>query len=331
MPSITAKKWIYANEFVGEPKATDFLLETEELPVLQNGEILVEAVFLSVDPYMRKFMHMFPIGSQMIGGQVAKIIDSKNPKFPIGEYVFGDFGWRTHTVVDPNGNRHHMTYVLPNMGSLSRSIALGAVGMPGNTAYFGLTEICQPKSGETVVVSGAAGAVGSMVGQIAKIKGCHVVGIAGSDDKCEWLKELKFDAVINYKTQNVAEQLKELAPNGVDCYFDNVGGTIANAVLKQMNNFGRIAICGTISNYNSQPIQIEDPMGDILRKQLKIEGLHSDRWTDRWMEGIVQNLKWIQSKQIKVTETITEGFENMPQAFIDMLRGGNTGKAVIKV
>lgn len=213
-------------------------------------EFLAEAEFLSVDPYMRPYMADYKPGVTMIGGQVAKVIESKHTKFPAGSYVFGDFGWRTHTVVNPDSEGQR-PYKLPDMGAIPRSLGIGYLGMPGNTAYFGLLEICQPKAGETVVVTGAAGAVGSLVGQIAKIKGCHVIGLAGSDEKCDWLTgELGFDKAINYKAGNVRAALKAAAPNGIDCYFDNVGGELSSIVINQMNLFGRISVCGSISSYN---------------------------------------------------------------------------------
>lgn len=226
-------------------------------------------------------------------------------------------------------------YVLPKLGNLPRSLGIGAIGMPGNTAYFGLLEICQPKEGETLVVSGAAGAVGSLVGQIGKIKGLRVIGIAGSDDKCKWIvDELGFDVAINYKTQDVAEELRKAAPNGVDCYFDNVGGEISNAVINQMNEYGRISVCGSISAYNadlaSYP-RVPDLQKVFNWKQLKMEGFLVPRWTHRWSEGLKQMAEWIMQGKIKYEETVTEGFENMPAAFIGMLGGANTGKAVIKV
>jgi len=205
--------------------------------------------------------------------------------------------------------------------------------MPGNTAYFGFLEICKPKAGETVVVSGAAGAVGHHVGQIAKFKGCKVIGIAGSDKKGQWLtKELGFDHFINYKTQNVEEELKKVAPEGIDCYFDNVGGEITTTVLFQMNTYGRTSVCGAISGYNEKkPPKVSTPLFQIVGKQLKLEGFIVVRWNDRWQEGIAQNLKWIQEGKLKYQETVTEGFENTFKAFVDMLNGGNTGKAVVKV
>lgn len=181
------------------------------------------------------------------------MIESKNTDYPVGAYVCGSFGWRTHTVFNPNNasDLAMRPYVLPPFGDLPLSLGLGHLGMPGNTAYFGFLEICKPKEGEIVVVSGAAGAVGSIVGQIAKIKGCKVIGIAGSDDKCAWLtKEMGFDHAINYKTEAVAEVLKKYAPDGIDCYFDNVGGGLSSIIINGMREFGRISVCGSISSYN---------------------------------------------------------------------------------
>lgn len=181
------------------------------------------------------------------------MIESKNADYPVGAYVCGSFGWRTHTIISKN-EAHDLVmrpYVLPSFGDLPLSLGLGHLGMPGNTAYFGFLEICKPKEGEVVVVSGAAGAVGSIVGQLAKIKGCKVIGIAGSDDKCAWLtEEMGFDHAINYKTEAVADVLKKYAPDGVDCYFDNVGGGLSSIVINSMREFGRISVCGSISSYN---------------------------------------------------------------------------------
>uniref|UniRef100_A0A182QM21 Prostaglandin reductase 1 n=1 Tax=Anopheles farauti TaxID=69004 RepID=A0A182QM21_9DIPT len=328
-----ARKWIYAKTFKGEPNASNFRLETEPLPsTLQEGEFLAEAEYLSVDPYMRPYMLAYPEGSLMIGGQVARVIKSANARFPVGASIFGQFGWRTHTVCDPARLEKDRPYVLPDFGSLPASLGLGVLGMPGNTAYFGLRELCQPKVGETVVVSGAAGAVGSAVGQIAKIHGCRAIGIAGTDAKCDWLQRtLGFDGAINYKRGEVYAELKRLAPKGIDIYFDNVGGPITEAVVKQMNLYGRIAVCGTISNYNSAITKVTDPQRQFVFKQLRMEGFVVWRWNDRWLEGIEANLKWIREGRLAYEETVTKGFERMPDAFIDMLRGGNTGKAVVKV
>lgn len=248
--------------------------------------------------------------------------------------MFGQLGWRTHTVVNPE-TESQKPYVLPKLGKLSASLGIGAVGMPGNSAYFGFLELCTPKEGETLVVSGAAGAVGSLVGQIGKIKGLRVVGIAGSNEKCRWLvDELGFDAAINYKTEDVAEALRKATPNGIDCYFDNVGGEISTIVMQQMNAFGRISVCGSITVYNAESptfVQVPDLQKLFNWKQLRMEGFIVNRWNDRWQEGLKQMAEWIQQGKIKVEETVTEGFENMPAAFIGMLKGANTGKAVIKV
>ncbi|KAL1398589.1 hypothetical protein pipiens_008836 [Culex pipiens pipiens] len=329
--AVTAQSWIYAKVFKGEPTQQNFRLEREDLPALADGDFLARADYISVDPYMRPYMMAYPEGTPMIGGQVATVLDSKNAGFPVGSAIFGQFGWRTHTVCNPAKLKTDRPYVLPDFGSLPTSLGLGVLGMPGNTAYFGLSELCEPKEGETVVVSGAAGAVGSHVGQIGKIKGCRVVGIAGSDAKCAWLKELGFDEVINYKTANVYGELKKAAPKGIDCYFDNVGGPISEAVIKQMNVYGRIAVCGTISNYNTAIEKVTDPLRQMVFKQLRMEGFLVWRWNNRWMEGIEANLRWIRDGKLQWQETVTEGFEQVPQAFMDMLKGGNTGKAVVKV
>lgn len=331
---VTSKVYVQEKRFEGLPKPEDFKLIEEELPPLKDGEFLAEALFLTVDPYMRTYSAFLPLGIPFLGQQVALIKESKNPEFPVGKYVIGSFGWRTHTVTNGKINLGLPlpTMVLPDFEGLSPSLALGVLGMPGNTAYFGFLEICQPRAGETVVVSGAAGAVGSTVGQIAKIKGCRVIGIAGSDEKLKWLKDdLGFDGVINYKTQNVEESLKVLVPDGVDCYFDNVGGELSVTVLSQMNQSGRVSLCGAISTYNNSSIKVSSNEFYIISKELKLEGFIVGRWLDRWMEGILQNLKWIKEGKIKYKETITEGFENMFEAFVDMLKGGNTGKAIVKV
>lgn len=222
---------------------------------------------------------------------------------------------------------------MPDFGDLPPSLGVGVLGMPGNTAYFGLLDICKPQAGETVVVTSAAGSVGSLVGQIAKIKGCHVIGFAGSDGKCKWLEEeLGFDKVINYKKPNAAASLKEAAPKGVDCFFDNSGGTLSVTIIRQMNTNGRVAVCGAVSEYNAtSDVTIPSPFGNIILQQLSLQGFIVYRYIDRWMEGIEQILKWIQEGKVKYHETLTEGFENMPQAFIDCLNGSNFGKAVVKV
>ncbi|XP_050305338.1 prostaglandin reductase 1-like [Anthonomus grandis grandis] len=333
---VKAKVFVYANRFDGFPKESDIQLVEEELPPLKDGEFLAEAEYLSVDPYMRGYAPALKLGTTFIGGQIAKVIESKNANFPVDKYVFGSFGWRSHTISNASslskGRVDIPPHVLPDFKGLSPSLGLGVLGMPGNTAYFGFLELCQPKPGNTVVITGAAGAVGTHVGQIAKLKDCKVIGIAGSDDKGKWLKEeLNFDHFINYKTENIRESLKEVAPKGVDCYFDNVGGEISSTILGQMNRFGRISVCGAISAYNdNKPTKASIVQGHMALKELKMEGFIVTRWADRWMEGINQNMQWVQEGKIKYRETITDGFENMFKAFTDMLKGVNYGKAIVR-
>ncbi|KAJ3647789.1 hypothetical protein Zmor_019658 [Zophobas morio] len=325
----TARKYVYARKFEGFPKEGDLQLVEEKLPQLKDGEFLSKAVYLSVDPYMRAYAPSLKLGTTFIGGQVAVVTESKNITHPVGQYIVGNFGWRTHTISDNESE----LYVLPDFDKLPLSLGVGVLGMPGNTAYFGFLEICQPKPGETVVVTGAAGAVGSHVGQIAKIKGCTVIGIAGSDEKGKWLvDDLGFDHFINYKDDKFKEKLEQATPKGVDCYFDNVGGEISSIVISRMNLYGRVSVCGSISGYNdTEPAKATTIQRFLVGKQLKMEGFIVRRWTERWGEGILQNKQWIQEGKLKYSETVTEGFENMFQAFVDMLKGGNIGKAVVKV
>ncbi|RVE50882.1 hypothetical protein evm_004449 [Chilo suppressalis] len=301
-------------------------------------EYLAEAVYLSVDPYQRmKLGDAYPC--DMIGGQIAKVIESKNGAFPIGTWVMGHFGWRTHTIVrtdsEKMSNQKPFSYALPDFESLPVSLGLGVCGRVGNTAYFGLTEICKPKPGETVVVSGAAGAVGSHVGQIAKILGCRTIGFAGTDEKCNWLvNELGFDAAGNYRTSNIEEYLKKNAPNGVDCYFDNVGGEISSKIMSKMNGYGRVAVCGAISSYNEtepekRKATVVQPY--IVGKQLKVEGFQVNRFADRTLEGILQNLQWVKNGELKYKEHIYDGFESAVDAFIGLFKGANIGKSLVKV
>jgi len=335
---VRAKKWVLIKQFDGFPKHTDFELHEETLPPLQDGEYLCQAEWISVDPYQRAYMINYQVPVPMIGLQVARVLESRAPSIAEGSYVVGGMGWRTHAIRnaerDEAGALPFSTAPMPEMGAISRSHAVGVCGMPGNTAYFGLLELCDPQPGETVVVSGAAGAVGALVGQIAKIRGCRVVGFAGSDDKCEWLKSIGYDAAINYKTAKHSRALREAAPAGVDCYFDNVGGWLSDAVVCQMNLFGRVSLCGAIAGYN-------DPAGrrtlvpmiqfPMLSQQLRMEGFIVSRWSDRWLEGVTQMRQWLEEGKLKAEETITDGFENLPEAFMGMLSGKNTGKAVVRV
>ncbi|XP_022534204.2 prostaglandin reductase 1 [Astyanax mexicanus] len=328
---VQAKTWNLKQHFEGFPKNSDFELRQIQLPEPQNGEVLLEAVFLSVDPYMRPYsrVQMKP-GDVMIGAQVAKVIQSKNPAFPVGCHVVGQCGWRTHTISDGTG----LTRIIAAWPQdVPLSLALGGLGMPGLTALYGLEEVLTIKPGETVLVNAAAGAVGTVVGQIAKLKGCKVVGSVGSDAKVSYLKELGFDHVFNYKTvSSLEEALKKASPDGYDCYFENVGGDFFSAALPQMKMFGRIAVCGGISQYNDKEPQTGPyPHMSMIFKQLKMEGFLVRRWENKNEESLIRMLTWVKQGKLKCKEHVTTGFENMPAAFMGMLQGDNTGKAVIKV
>jgi len=332
--------------FKGMPIMDDFEMKSEPLPKLKENEILLKPEFWSVDPYARiypiSFGYKMPM--TMLGSQVAQVLESKNSKFPVGSHVVAYTGWKEVSVVDPDAV--YDTYgkgptALPKVSpaftlpqGMSRSLLLGTIGMPGNTAYFGLLDLCNPKPGETVVVSGAAGAVGSLVGQIAKLKGCRVVGIAGSEEKCDHLvKQLGFDAAVNYKKKNILTAVRRAAPSGVDCYFDNVGGNISNGVIMNMNMYGRIAVCGAITGYNdTKPVLYPALQPTFVAFQLKMEGFFVWRWMHRgrWEEGLEQMTMWVEEGKILNRETVVEGFENLPAAFIGMLEGQNTGKMIVK-
>jgi len=320
---------------VGYPKESDFSLAQAPLAPPADGQVLVKSAYLSVDPYMRgritgvrTYADPVLVGDVMQGGTVGQVVESKASGFAPGDYVTGFWGWQEFASVDPKT----LTKLDPKLAPVST--ALGVLGMPGMTAYFGFLEICQPKPGETVLVSGGAGAVGSLVGQIAKIKGCRAVGIAGTDDKVEWMtKELGFDAAFNYKsTSDYSAKIKELCPNGVDCYFDNVGGAITDAVFPLMNVYGRISICGQISLYNLDKPELGPRLLTfVLVKQLKVEGFIVFRWQNRYQEGIAQMAQWLREGKLKHREEVVEGFENTVKAFIGMLKGDNTGKMLLKV
>ncbi|KAJ3585314.1 hypothetical protein NHX12_014035 [Muraenolepis orangiensis] len=328
---VQSKAWTLTKHFDGLPKESDFELKLETLAEPKDGEVLLEAVFLSVDPYMRPFsrVHMKE-GDIMIGSQVAKVIQSNNPAFAVGSHVVGHCGWRTHTVCDATG-------LVPVMEEwpedVSLSLALGAIGMPGLTALYGIEEILELKAGETLLVNAAAGAVGSVVGQIAKIKGCRVVGSAGSDAKVAFLRELGFDRTFNYKTVGSLEDaLRTAAPEGYDCYFENVGGPYYSTALEQMKNFGRIAMCGGVSLYNDTTPQTGPYQHlTMIVKQLKVEGFMVTRWEHKHPEALKRLMGWMREGRLRCREHITEGFDNMPSAFIGMLQGENIGKALVQV
>ncbi|CAG5959809.1 unnamed protein product [Menidia menidia] len=306
---VQAKSWVMVKHFDGFPKNSDFKLQVEELPEPKDGEVLLEAVFLSVDPYMR-------------------VIQSKNPAFPVGSHVVSDCGWRSHALSDGKG----LIPVMPDWPKdVPMSLALGTVGMPGLTALYGIEEVLRLQEGETLLVNAAAGAVGAVVGQIAKIKGCRVVGSAGSDAKVKYLQELGFDRAFNYKTVgSLEEALRSAAPDGYDCFFENVGGHFSSLAIQQMKDFGRVAVCGSISTYNDAKHETGPyPLIKINMKQLKIEGFMQSRWEHEHPEGLRKLMGWLKQGKLKFQEHVTKGFDNMPAAFMGMLQGENLGKAVI--
>ena len=334
IPSVN-RQFVLAARPVGMPKESDFRLVEAPLPALAQGQVLLRSMFLSVDPYMRgrmtgvrTYADPVDVGQVMVGGTVGKVIQSTNPQFRVGDVVSGYWGWQEFAISDGRGLQKLDTSIAPP------STALGVLGMPGMTAYFGFLDICRPQPGETVVVSGAAGAVGSLVVQIAKIRGCRVVGVAGGDDKIAWLTgELGFDAALNYKTtQDYVARLKELCPKGIDCYFDNVGGAVTDAVLPLLNVRARISICGQISQYNAaKPEPGVRPYVFLLTKQARAEGFIITQFADRFSEGVAQMARWLTEGRLKYRETVIEGFENMPRALIGVLSGDNTGKMIVAI
>ena len=303
------------------------------MPKPGDGEVLVRLQYISVDPYLRgrmrdrrSYIPPFEVGQVIQSGAVGEVIESSSPKFQPGDVVTGMFGWRLHDVAKAD----HLMKLIPG---IPPSAALGVLGGPGLTAYFGLLDIGQPQEGETVVVSGAAGAVGMTVCQIAKMKGCRVVGTAGSDEKNEYLRrELGVDVAINYKTtENMSAALKAACPAGIDIYFDNVGGEISDAVLPLLNEGARIVLCGQISIYNSdKPDTGLRPQPFLLVNKAMMKGFIITQYGKRFPEGIAQLAQWFMSGKLKHAETIVEGFDNTPRAFIGLFSGDNLGKQVVK-
>ncbi|MBS1834351.1 MAG: NADP-dependent oxidoreductase [Acidobacteria bacterium] len=331
------RRIVLASRPSGAPTLENFRLEDVPVPTAtSDGEFVVKVEYLSVDPYMRgrmsdsrkSYAPPQPLNEVMTGGAVGQVIESRNGKFATGDIVQGQFGWQEYALSTGAG----VVKVDPSLAPISTS--LGILGMPGLTAYFGLLDVCDPKPGDTVLVSGAAGAVGSYVGQIAKIKGCHVIGIAGTDDKVEHLKhDLKFDEAYNYRTvTNHIEKIRELAPEGIDVYFDNVGGVITDAAILNLRLHARVAICGQISQYNNE----KPEMGPRLLSMLivtrsKIQGLLVTDYAPRFGEGIRQMAQWLKEGKLTYREQFEDGIENAPKAFLNMLKGGNTGKQLVKL
>jgi len=323
---------------VGMPKDSDWQRTSEPVRELADGEILVKVLYLSLDPAMRGWMNegksYIPpvgIGEVMRAGGIGRVVASKSPKFAVGDVVSGGTGVQEYWIGPADDKTAAFYKVDPKAAPLPKY--LNALGMPGMTAYFGLLEVGQPKAGETVVVSGAAGAVGQTVGQVAKQHGCRVVGIAGGKDKCDFVvNELGFDACIDYKGGSVKDGLKQHCPKGVDVYFDNVGGDILDAVLTRINRKARIVICGAISQYNNTtPVKGPANYLSLLVNRARMEGIVVFDWADRYHEGAAQMAQWMKEGNFKTREDIVDGIENFPQTLLMLFEGRNFGKLILKV
>ena len=323
----------------GEATAANFRLVSTPLPALADQQVLVRHHYLSLDPYMRGRMNDSksyaapqPLGEVMIGGTVGEVVESRHPGFAAGDPVVGMGGWQEYAVVDaarPGALRKVDTRHIP------LAAYLGAVGMPGVTAWYGLVKICAPKAGETIVVSAASGAVGGAVGQLAKVRGCRAVGLAGGPDKCRYVvEELGFDACIDYKAHRdpkaLYAALKEATPDGVDGCFENVGGLMLNTTLARMNAFGRIALCGMIAGYDGQPVPIIQPQL-LLQSRLKLEGFIVAEHMDVWPEALKELGTLVATGKLKYRETVAQGIAAAPDAFLGLLKGHNFGKQLVKL
>ncbi|MHC8340104.1 NADP-dependent oxidoreductase [Pseudomonas sp. HLT2-19-2] len=330
---------VLASRPVGAPTPENFRLERVALPDLADGQVLLKTLFLSLDPYMRGRMSDAPsyaapveIGEVMTGAAVSRVERSLNPKFHEGDLVVGSTGWQSHSISDGRD-------IMPVPPGLpSPSMALGVLGMPGLTAYMGLMDIGQPKAGETLVVAAASGAVGSVVGQVAKIKGLRVVGVAGGADKCRYVvEELGFDACIDHKSPNFADELAKACSEGIDIYFENVGGKVFEAVLPLLKPKARIPLCGLIASYNAHeapngPDHLPQLQRTILTKRARIQGfIVFDDYGDRQPEFVSAMAPWVRDGKVKFREDVVDGLEQAPEAFIGLLEGRNFGKLVVRV
>jgi NADPH-dependent curcumin reductase len=330
-----AKRVVLVSRPMGEPKASDFRLEDHAIPTPGAGEVLLRTIWLSLDPYMRgrmsdgpSYAAPVPIGGVMEGGTVSEVIASNNPGFAAGDVVLSRAGWQTHALSDGKG----LNKIDPKIGSA----AVGVLGMPGMTAYTGLLDIGKPQPGETVVVAAASGAVGSAVGQIAKIKGARAIGIAGGKDKCDYVKqELGFDDCLDHRHPDLAAKLKEACPKGIDVYFENVGGAVFEAVFPLLNAFARMPVCGLIAEYNhfgeTSPKWAGKMMRAVLTKRLNIRGFIVSDFAARHGDFLRDMSQWIAEGKVKHREFVTEGLESAPAAFMGLLKGANFGKQLVRV
>ena len=323
----------------GEATVDNFRLVTTDTPALQDGQVLVRHHYLSLDPYMRGRMNdsksyaaSQPLGEVMIGGTVGEVVESRHPAYAVGDKVVGMGGWQEYSVAD--GNAPGMLRKVDTT-HVPLSAYLGAVGMPGVTAWYGLVKIIAPKAGETVVVSAASGAVGSAFGALAKARGCRVVGIAGGPDKCRYVtEELGFDACIDHRAngdlKSMARALKEACPDGIDGYFENVGGYILDAVLLRANAFARVAMCGMIAGYDGQPLPLQNP-ALILINRMRVEGFIVSEHMEVWPEALKELGGLVASGKLRPRETIAQGLAAAPEAFLGLLKGKNFGKQLVKL
>ena len=333
------KQILLDNRPQGEAAASNFKLVTAETPPLGDGEVLVRHHYLSLDPYMRGRMNDAksyaapqPLGQVMQGGTVGEVVESRSPKYAAGDKVVGMGGWQEYSVVsaDQAGALRKV-----DTTHVPLSHYLGAVGMPGVTAWYGLVKIIEPQAGQTVVVSAASGAVGSALGVLAKQRGCRAVGIAGGPEKCRYVEqELGFDACVDYKqhrdAHSLSKAIKEACPDGIDGYFENVGGMVMDAVMLRMNAFGRIALCGMIAGYDGQPIPMAYPQL-ILTNRLKVQGFIVSEHMDVWPQALQELGQLVGSGKLRPRESVAQGLESAPEAFLGLLRGKNFGKQVVKL
>lgn len=328
----TFQRIVLASRPTGEATPDNFRLETVEVPELKDGEVLVRNEYMTVDPYMRSLMnegksYMPPVqlNATMEGGTVGEVVASKNPAFAVGDKVVGYSGWAEMGVSDGSDMRKVDTSEVPLQAYL------GVVGMPGMTAWYGLNQIMVPKPGETVVVSAASGAVGSVAGQLAKLKGCRVVGIAGGKEKCDYVvEELGFDACVDYKAGNLAADLAAATPDGIDAVFENVGGQVLDASLARMNPFGRIAVCGLIAGYNGEPVPVNH-FSAVLVMRLTMRGFIVGEHMEFWPQGLNELGMLVACGKLKYRETIAQDLANAPEAFLGLLKGKNFGKQLVKL
>jgi NADPH-dependent curcumin reductase CurA len=332
-----AKRIVLASRPVGEPKASDFRLEETPVPTPGDGQLLLRTIWLSLDPYMRgrmsdgpSYATPVPIGGVMEAGTVNEVIASNNPGFAKGDIVLARAGWQTHALSDGKG----LAKIDPKLAPIST--AIGVLGMPGMTAYTGLLDIGKPQAGETVVVAAASGAVGSAVGQIAKMKGARAVGIAGGKDKCAHVKkELGFDECLDHRDPALAAKLKEACPKGIDVYFENVGGAVFEAVFPLLNNFARMPVCGLIAHYNDTeakpPKWAAMMMRAVLTKRLTIRGFIVSDFAARHGDFLRDMSGWVREGKVKYKEFVTEGLDSAPGAFMGLLKGTNFGKQLVRV